>query len=79
MTEPQTPAQIAYEAWVRSKEAPQIPTPTPGQIAYEAYCESRDPWWHPDFLHLPPQAQQCWEAAAHAVLEQCTPQEATHE
>ena len=43
-------------------------TPTPGQVAYAAYCETRDPWWHPDFTLLPPEAQHCWEVAAQAVL-----------
>jgi hypothetical protein len=42
--------------------------PTPGQVAYAAYCETRDPWWHPDFTLLPPEAQHCWEVAAQAVL-----------
>jgi hypothetical protein len=41
---------------------------TPGQVAYAAYCETRDPWWHPDFTLLPPEAQHCWEALAQAVL-----------
>jgi GAF domain-containing protein len=56
-----------------------MPNPTPGQVAYAAYCETRDPWWHPDFAHLPPEAQQCWEAAAQAVLEAQEKEEKPHE
>jgi hypothetical protein len=57
-------------------------TPTPGQIAYEAFMraalaslaaqEAIMPWESPLFLAS---ERACWEAAAQAVLAQCTPQE----
>ena len=65
-----TAAHIAYEAWVRSKESPEIP-PTPGQIAYEAF----DAEFPADrFVRIPWTAhalrvQEAWEAAAQAVLD----------
>jgi hypothetical protein len=73
MSDTPTPAQLAYEAWVRSKESP--PPPTPGQVAYEAYWGAR---YYPTrrcWQDLRPAEQQRWEAAAAAVLAQCTPQE----
>jgi hypothetical protein len=72
MSEPQTPAQIAYEAWVRSKENPPMPaTPPPGQIAYEAYytalaggiCHCLPLTWGA----TPLAQQRAWDAAAQAV------------
>lgn len=48
-------------------------TRTPGQICYEAYCESRDPWAYTAFRLLTPAGKRHWEAAAQAVLAQCTP------
>ena len=44
-------------------------TRTPGQIAYETYSAARDPWWHHDWEHLPPEMQRVWEAVAEAVLD----------
>jgi hypothetical protein len=67
---PQTPAQSAYEAWVRSKESPA----TLGQIAYEAFAASMTrkhaAWGMPAFADLrpAPDYQDAWEAAAQAVL-----------
>ena len=53
-------------------------TPTPGQICYAAhvhtYCVAGHPCW-PAFADIPPLTQRAWEAAAEAVLTQCTPQE----
>jgi hypothetical protein len=59
-----------------------IDTPTPGQLAYEAYTTAvahafvapgiTERLW----AHLGPAEQQCWEAAAQAVLARHnTPQE----
>jgi hypothetical protein len=63
MSDTKTPAQIAYEAWVRSKESP--PTTTPGEIAYTAYCAGLT--WRLPWAQVAARQQQRWEAAAEAV------------
>jgi hypothetical protein len=55
-------------------------TPTPGQIAYDAWWTTfgdgrNDPPYAETYATLSPRAQQSWEAAAQAVLAQCTPPE----
>jgi len=53
-------------------------TPTPGQLAYEAYNAAYDTemvWGDHGWFALPIMTQRAWEAAAQAVLAQCTPQE----
>lgn len=57
-----------------------MPNPTPGQVAYAAYAAVLDPlapWGTPGFAELPDIHQRAWEAAAAAVLAQCTRQEDT--
>jgi hypothetical protein len=55
-----------------------MPEPrTPGQIAYEAHAHfwDRDLLCTPAWTCLPAMHRDAWEAAAQAVLAQCTPQE----
>jgi len=52
-------------------------TPTPGQIAYAAWWMTfgDDPPLADAYQALTPRARRAWEAAAQAVLAQCTPRE----
>lgn len=48
---------------------------SPGQICYEGFWRTTRPDFRDDWPLLPPSTQARWEAAAQAVLTQCTPQE----
>jgi hypothetical protein len=50
-------------------------TPTPGLAAYVGFWGSRGPNFRDEWPRLPLSTKARWEAAAQAVLAQCTPQE----
>jgi hypothetical protein len=53
-----------------------MPKPTPGQLCYEAYCLiifGERPDLSHDYDGLAERTQRAWEAAAQAMLAQCTP------
>lgn len=54
-------------------------TKTPGQVCYDGFWRTTHPDFRDDWPTLPPSAKARWEAAAQAVLAQCTPREETHE
>jgi len=56
-------------------------TPTPGQVAYAAYLTTLRPnaalYAAALYANLRQDEHRAWDAAAQAVLAQCTPQEET--
>jgi len=54
-----------------------MPAATPGQTAYAAYMAVLSLSFPMDFAALTDLQRRAWDAAAQAVLVQCTPQKET--